>query len=201
MNDPIRDRIGVAIALLLIALAALISLRCGTSSAEMSARAAEAKPPAPGPAGSDTPAAVPHGDHNPHHGGAVLMLRDLHYEIVFEPSGRVAVYFSDAVRKDLPASIVSDVYIEIDRPPHHSGRMMEHKTEHKIEHKIEQKMEQKMERVDMTIDHAGESWEGKAMPVKQDDAVVRVAFTFQGEATTVDLPYHLYWKPAGAGTR
>ena len=34
------------------------------------------------------------GFEHPHHGGAVLMLRDLHYEIVFEPTGRVVVYFS-----------------------------------------------------------------------------------------------------------
>lgn len=154
--------------------AALASARCGNPAAEMAARAAEGKPAASATGGTatdaaGTPATVPHGDHNPHHGGAVLMLRDLHYEIVFEPGGRVAVYFSDAVRKDLPASVVSDVYIEIDRPRH------------------------KVERIEMAIDATGEAWEGKATPVKQGDAVVRVAFTFQGDATSVELPYHLYW--------
>jgi hypothetical protein len=142
----------------LVLAAALASARCSSPSAETAARAAEG-----------TPATAPHGDHNPHHGGAVLMLRDLHYEIVFEPAGRVVVYFSDAVRKDLPASVVSDVYMEIDRPRH------------------------KVERIEMAIDTNGEAWEGKAMPVNPD-AVVRVAFTFQGEATSVELPYHLYWR-------
>jgi hypothetical protein len=183
MNDRNRDYILLGLGLLFVALAALASLRCGTSSAETRARAADAKSsaaaaaPATGAAGSGTaatPAAVPHGDHNPHHGGAVLMLRDLHYETVFEPTGRVVIYFSDAVRADLPASVVSGVYIEIDRPRHRT------------------------ERVEMAIDSAGEAWEGKSMPVKQDDAIVRIAFTFQGEATSVDLPYHLYWKPAVA---
>jgi hypothetical protein len=190
MNKPasrLRSNIGIIVALLLIVLAALVSLRCGTSSAEMAARAAESRSSADASAAgasatapAPAPAAVPHGDHNPHHGGAVLMLRDLHYEIVFEPTGRVAVYFSDAVRKELPASVASDVYIEIDRPKH------------------------RVERIEMAIDDTGEWWEGKAMPVKQDDAVVRVAFTFQGEATSVDLPWHLYWKmpapAAAAGT-
>jgi hypothetical protein len=198
MNDRLIDRgrlsartrsnVGIIVALLLIVLAALVSLRCGSPSAETAARAAEGKPAASASgtagdaAGASAPAAVPHGDHNPRHGGAVLMLRDLHYEIVFEPAGRVAVYFSDAVRKDLPASVVSDVYIEIDRPKH------------------------RVERIEMAIDASGESWEGKAMPVKQEDAIVRVAFTFQGDATSVDLPWHLYWKTrtpapaAGTGT-
>ncbi len=161
------------LAILAVALAPLASARCGPSSAESpTARAADAGANAstPAPAPATAPPPVPHGDHSPHHGGAVLMLRDLHYEIAFEPSGRVAVYFTDAVRKDLPASVASDVYIEIERPKRH------------------------VERIDMTIDAAGECWEGRAQPVTQDDAVVRVAFTFQGDAATVDLPYKLYWK-------
>jgi len=171
MNKRTRHNAGIVFALVLIALAALISLRCGSPPAEMAARAADDKPgSASASASAPAPSAAPHGDHNPHHGGAVLMLRDLHYEIVLDPTGRIAVYFSDAVRKDLPASVVSDVYIEIDRPRH------------------------RVERIEMAIDANGESWEGKSMPVKQDDAIVRIAFTFQGEATSVDLPYHLYWK-------
>ena len=32
---------------------------------------------------------MPHGDHNPHHGGVVMMKGDdLHYEVVLDPSGR-----------------------------------------------------------------------------------------------------------------
>jgi hypothetical protein len=156
--------------LVAVALASLASARCGPSPAEgTTARATGAKTSVPAPA-AKAPAPVPHGDHSPHHGGAVLMLGDLHYEIAFEPGGRVAVYFTDAVRKDLPASVVSDVYIEIERPKF------------------------KVERIELAIDAAGECWEGRAQPVTQDDAVVRVAFTFQGDATTVDLPYKLYWR-------
>jgi hypothetical protein len=166
MNDRGRHNLDITIALLLIALAALVSLRCGGSSAaETTVRATDGHP-------APAPVAVPHGDHSPHHGGAVLMLRDLHYEIVFEPSGGVAVYFTDAVRNDLPASVVSAVYLEIDRPKH------------------------RVERIELAIDANGEAWTGKGTPMtKADaDAVVHVAFTFQGEAESVDLPYHLYWK-------
>ncbi len=163
-----NDRLGLRLLpVVVVALAPFALARCGTSSAESPTARATTSAPAPA---AKAPAPVPHGDHSPHHGGAVLMLGDLHYEIAFEPAGRVAVYFTDAVRKDLPASVVSDVYLEIVRPTRHA------------------------ERIEMAIDAAGECWEGRAQPVTQDDAVVRVAFTFQGDATTVDLPYKLYWR-------
>jgi hypothetical protein len=125
-----------------------------------------------GHGGASASAAAPHGDHSPHHGGTVLMAGDLHYEIVLKPAGGAELYLSDAVRKELPASIVSDVAIEIERP----GK--------------------KDEQIDMTVDGSGERWEGPGAPVKQDDAIVRVAFTFQGDPVTVDLPYRSYFKPA-----
>lgn len=166
---------------------ALVSARCGSpsdgatkpASASASASAPAAAPSATAAASADHGAALaagaaPHGDHSPHHGGTVLMAGDLHYEIVLKPAGGAELYLSDAVRKDLPASIVSDVAIEIERP----GK--------------------KDEQIDMTIDGSGERWEGPAKPVKQDDAIVRVAFTFQGDPVTVDLPYRSYFKPAAA---
>ena len=53
------------------------------------------------PAAAATPAAggtVPHGDHNPHYGGIVLMNGDLHFEVVLGRDGVCRVYFSDAMR-------------------------------------------------------------------------------------------------------
>ena len=51
----------------------------------------------------------PHGDHTPHHGGMVLMNGDIHYEVVLGRDGRHRIWFSDAVRNDLPASIASNL--------------------------------------------------------------------------------------------
>jgi hypothetical protein len=175
-----------------VLLVAAGAARCGGSTGATTARAAESAAQSTTAASSGTAgtgtgnsggsgaaagAAAPHGDHTPHHArGTVLMHRDLHYEIVLEPSGRVAVYLTDAVRKDLPASLVADVTIEIDRP------------------------KRSMEAVDMAIDANGECWEGKGRPVKEDDATVRVAFTFQGESLSVELPYRSYWKAAAPPT-
>jgi hypothetical protein len=41
-----------------------------------------------------------HADHEPRHGGVVTMWGDVHPEIVVEPSGRVRVYLSDAMRNE-----------------------------------------------------------------------------------------------------
>src|SRR5688572_14682438 len=79
-------------------------------------RPAESPPPAaiqqptdPQHAGITTP----HGDHTPHHGGMVLMKGELHYEVVLDPNGRHSVWFSDAVREDLPASVASKVEMTV----------------------------------------------------------------------------------------
>src|SRR5262245_31238145 len=82
-------------------------------------RAAPSPPPAQKAASPSDPAAatVPHGDHNPHHGGVVMMKGDLHYEVVLDPSGRdYRLYFSDAVREELPAAYASSVALTIRRP-------------------------------------------------------------------------------------
>jgi hypothetical protein len=151
-----------------------LSLLAGSACGDRVAGAGDA-PPAAAPAGAEHAATAAHGDHSPHHGGTVLMERDLHYEIVIEPTGRYAIYFSDAVRADLPASVVSDVVIEIDR------------------------QQGDVERIPLAIDSAGECWEGKGGPVKALDASVHVGFTFKGDHIGVDLPFKSYWKPAAAG--
>jgi hypothetical protein len=107
----------------------------------------------------------PHGDHNPHHGGIVLMYgMDLHYEIVLSPGGKVQLWLSDSTREDLPAAIVSDVAVEIER----SGG--------------------KRETVDMAIGDAGESWEGQGAAVKEDGTVLHLAFVFRGDPAVVSFP-------------
>jgi hypothetical protein len=125
---------------------------------------------APPPPAASAPAAqtgtVPHGDHNPHHGGIVMMKGDLHYEVVIDPAGsRHQVYFTDAVREDLPASIASSVALTIHRASHSD------------------------ERVAMQIDEAGESWIGHGEPVVlAKTPTVGVSFSIHNEPYSIELP-------------
>ncbi|HJZ78497.1 MAG TPA: hypothetical protein VKE51_42510 [Vicinamibacterales bacterium] len=122
---------------------------------------------APAPATS-AGAAVPHGDHNPHHGGVVMMKGDdLHYEAVLDPSGGAHhIYFTDAIREDLPASVATDVVLTIHRPGAPD------------------------ERIAMRIDDAGESWIGSGQPVSAPAATtVRLAFAIRHEPYWIDLPF------------
>src|SRR5581483_1497124 len=123
--------------------------------ARKAAPAAAAQPAATAPDGS----AVPHGDHNPHHGGIVMMKgSDLHYEVVLDPAGRAhAVYFTDAVREDLPASVASAVALTIKRPGAAD------------------------ERIPLRIDDAGESWVGSGRAIADPaQTQARVEFTIRG---------------------
>jgi hypothetical protein len=98
-----------------------------------------------------------HGNHDPHHGGVVLMYgMDLHLEIVLLPAGDIRIYFSDGQRADLPASAASDLVIEIER----TGG--------------------KPETVPMTIGATGECWAGRSAPIKDAEAILHLAFLFQG---------------------
>jgi hypothetical protein len=111
---------------------------------------------------------APHGDHAPHHGGVVMMKGDdLHYEVVLDPSGREhRVYFTDAVREELPAAAASGVALTIKRPSESD------------------------EMVAMRIDDAGESWVGRGRAVANPSATTaRVAFSIRGEPYWIDLPF------------
>jgi hypothetical protein len=133
-------------------------------------RAKEAALPATAPitAPVNAPAsgAVPHGDHNPRHGGIVMMRGDLHYEVVVDPTGRShQLFFTDAVRDDLPASIASSATVTIRRPG--------------VADDV----------VPLRIDDTGESWIGSGREVSdRAKATVSVAFTIQGERYSIDLP-------------
>jgi hypothetical protein len=125
-----------------------------------------AAPPLSAPALGST-ASVPHGDHNPRHGGVVLMRGDLHYEVVLDSTGKgYRLYFTDARREDLPASVASQVTLTIRRPGSPD------------------------ETIPLQIDDAGESWTGSGNPVtKPAAATVRVAFTMNHELYWIDIPF------------
>ena len=138
----------------------------------IAAACSPAKPPdAPvGPAAKPADAqhagiTTPHGDHSPHHGGIVLMQGELHYEVVIDPNGRHAVWFSDAVREDLPASVASKVEMTVTRP------------------------KLPAEPLALTIDESGESWIANGRPVSGNDVMVKVTFVARGEPFEIEVPY------------
>ena len=96
--------------LLRCAVVMLPAILAGAACSERS----EARSPEVAEAQSDQPA--PHGNHDPGYGGVVYMHGDLHFEVVFDPDGAHRVYFSDEVRTELPAAVVSGVRIDVTRP-------------------------------------------------------------------------------------
>lgn len=114
----------------------------------------------------------PHGDHTPHHGGMVLMNGDVHYEVVLGRDGRHQIWFSDAMRNELPASIASGVTLEVMRPGAAS------------------------ESVQLTIDDAGEAWVATARPLEGDGIMVKVRYALQGEPHEIELPFVTASPPA-----
>ena len=109
--------------------------------------------------------ALPHGDHNPHHGGTVLMNGDLHFEVVLHRDGRYQIFFSDAARTDLPASYASAVRITVTEPS------------------------KPAETIALQIDDAGESWIGRGRPVESARASARVEYTAQSKPYWIDIPF------------
>lgn len=148
--------------------AVLLAITTAASTASCNKAPAEAAAPAPAAdtAPADVPAGMAHGDHEPHHGGAVWMFKDYHFETILDPAGHHRVYFSDAAREDLPASIASHVTISLDRP----GK--------------------EKEVIEGKIDDAGESWIADGRPVPEKDVTARVAFLIRGEDEYfIDLPF------------
>jgi hypothetical protein len=122
---------------------------------------------APAPAAASPPASgtVPHGDHNPRHGGVVFMNGDLHFEVALGRDGGYRLYFSDAVREELPAATASGVTVTVmqkSAPP---------------------------ETVALHIDESGESWIGHGGRVNDPAATARIAYTAYGKPYFIDVPF------------
>jgi hypothetical protein len=108
---------------------------------------------------------TPHGDHSPHHGGIVMMNGELHYEVVFDTSGRHRVWFSDAVREELPASVASQVVMVVTRP---MGAA---------------------ETLPLTIDDSGESWVAAGAPLDESGTTVTLRYAVRGEPFEIEIPF------------
>ena len=93
------------------------------------------------------------------------MKGELHYEVVLDRNGRHAIWFSDAVREDLPASVASNVKMIVTRPA------------------------ASPEFLTLEIDDSGESWIASGRPVKGDDVLVTVSFAARGEPVEIEIPF------------
>ena len=107
---------------------------------------------------------TPHGDHSPHHGGLVMMNGEVHYEVVFDQAGRHRVWFSDAVREDLPASIASEVVMVV------TPKMGAAET------------------FSLQIDDSGESWVADAHPLGGGD-MIKLTYKLRGEPFEIEIPF------------
>jgi hypothetical protein len=107
----------------------------------------------------------PHGDHSPHHGGLVLMNGDVHYEVVLDPSGRHAVWFTDAVRVDLPAAVASNVRMRVTRPG------------------------AEVESLALAIDESGESWVASGRPIAGEGVTIALTYDLRGAPHEVEIPF------------
>lgn len=151
-------------------LAAMVAAGCSNQSA------------APAESAAPAPAATPndpqhqgiteaHGDHSPHKGGMVLMNGDVHYEVVLSRDGAHRIWFSDAVRAELPASVATGVVMTISRPG---------------------KPEEVLR---LEIDESGESWIAHGQPVPETDAYVKITYTMTGEPHEVEVPFVIQTPP------
>jgi hypothetical protein len=145
-----------------IATCACLTASCGRGTDATPALAAQ---PAAVATSSSSNGTVPHGDHNPHYGGIVLMNGDLHFEVVAGRNGACRVYFSDATRSELPAATASEVTVTISE----KGR--------------------RPDVVALRIDDSGESWIGRGRPVDDPAATLRVAYTAHGQPYFIDVPF------------
>ena len=122
-------------------------------------------------------AAFAHDEHAPHfdapqHGGVVLQFHDqIHYELVASQGGKqLQVWLSDAHRRPLAASEVTDLVAEIGHP------------------------DNQVDQVDMRISDDGGSWIG-AVRLKDPADIVRIGFTYHMMTTSSSTKYDILLHP------
>ncbi len=117
-------------------------------------------------------AMMAHGDHSPRYGGYVFMHGDLHFEVVLGADGEHALYFSDAMRSELPAAVAEGVRITVRRgPPGEEG-------------------EEDLEPLRPRIDDYGEAWIASGRPVEAgEEAAAIVWFSFEGAPYEIEVPF------------
>lgn len=94
-----------------------------------------------------------------------MMNGEMHYEVVFDKAGKHRVWFSDAVREELPASVASQVVMVVTRP---MGAA---------------------ETLPLTIDENGESWVASGAPLDESGTTVTLRYLVRGEPFAIEIPF------------
>ena len=105
-----------------------------------------------------------HEDHSSRHGGFVMMFLDLHLELVIPEEGGVEIFYSDEMRRDMPASVVSEVAVALHRP------------------------DGSQEPLEMNVSDQGDRWAGFCGPISDPKTIVHVEFFWQGQPVTLEVP-------------
>ena len=88
---------------------------------------------------------------------------EMHFEVVFDGAGKHRVWFSDAVREELPASIAANVLMTV------TPKMGATET------------------MALKIDEAGESWVADSHPLASGD-MVKLTYSLRGEPFEIEIP-------------
>lgn len=114
-------------------------------------------------------AGMAHGDHDPRYGGYVFMHGDLHFEVVLDRGGEHRLYFSDAMRGELPAAVVEEVRLSLRRGEGDDAVL---------------------EPLQTGIDEFGESWIARSDPVpEEEEAAAILYFRFEGAPYEIEIPF------------
>jgi len=105
-----------------------------------------------------------HEDHSSRHGGFVMMFLELHLELVLPKEGGVEIFYSDEMRRDIPASVIPDVTVAVQRSNGYE------------------------EKIEMSLSDQGDRWTGPSSPIIDPTTIVRVEFFWQGDLITLDVP-------------
>ncbi len=85
--------------------------------------------------------------------------------MVLDRGGKHRIWFSNAVREDLPASVASKVMMIVTRPKASD------------------------ELLALQIDESGESWVAAGQPVAGNDVMVKLSYDLRGEPFEIEIPF------------
>lgn len=89
---------------------------------------------------------------------------EVHYEVVLDRAGQHRIWFSDAVREDLPASQAARVTMVIVRSGMPDESLL------------------------LAIDDSGESWVAAGQPVSSGEVTVKLSYVLRGQPFEIEIP-------------